>query len=154
MTSYRVTDQAVEIVLFHLFVLKKIPFDNIKKIQILSLFKLRRSFSETFKTFITVPCVRGFANKFSNTFMLLTLKETGIIPRLLITPNKPEEFVNKLKQRIEASKGISLPEDFVQHGINSIDEETYHMMFMGFMISIIILGITGGIIYIYIKYYK
>ena len=84
--DYRINDRAIEVLLFRLIPLYRLPFDNIESIKKISLREAG---------------LGGFTIRLGNRIMgarLLITKKRGLFKKIIITPDKIDEFINELER--------------------------------------------------------
>jgi len=88
--NYRVTDRGIEIVLFGTFPIKRVAFSNIAEVQVGPAAKEMLPFKGV-----------AFGNRVWGRTVLVRQRK-GIIKRLFITPDNPEQFVRRVRERLLA----------------------------------------------------
>lgn len=83
--DYRIENRAIEIVLFHLVPIYRLPFEDIELIR-------KTSWSELGVGGITIR----FGNRFAGQCVLIQ-KRNGWFRRIVITPNNADEFIGQVQ---------------------------------------------------------
>ena len=86
--NYRVTDRGVEIVLFGKLPIKRVPFNNIAEVRV----------APTVTEMLPFKGI-AFGNRVWGRAVLVRQKR-GLIRRLFITPDDPEQFVRKVREQL------------------------------------------------------
>jgi hypothetical protein len=86
--NYQVTGRGIEIVLFGRFPLKRVPFNNIAEVRV----------GPTTREMLPFKGI-AFGNRVWGQTVLVRQK-TGLVRRLFITPDNPEQFVRKVREQL------------------------------------------------------
>lgn len=87
--NYRLTDDAFQLVIVRRFPLRSIPYENIASVQLL-----------TFGQTLGVGVSSGWGNRFYAKQGALITKRNGWFNKILITPDDPVSFVEKLQDAL------------------------------------------------------
>lgn len=84
--DYRLTGDSLEILLFRVFPVYRVPFKEIESVYMTSWNQAKLGFSTL-----------RLGNRFARRFVVIRRK-SGSLRVLVITPDRPEEFVNRVSQ--------------------------------------------------------
>ena len=86
--NYQVTDRGIEIVLFGKLPIKRIPFSNIAEVRM----------GPTAREMLPFKGIAVGNRVWGQT--VLVRQKTGLVKRLFITPDNPEQFVRKVREQL------------------------------------------------------
>ena len=94
--NYRITDRGIEVVLIGKFPVMRVGFDNIAEIRVGPATKEMLPFKGI-----------AFGNRVWGRTVLVRQK-TGLVRRLFITPDNPEQFVRKVREQLPSTPALPL----------------------------------------------
>ena len=89
--NYRIAPGGIEILLFHSFQIKFIPFSAIQDIQLTSHGKILSM--RDLKHLLSL----GYANKYIWGPIVVVKQKKGLVKNVLLTPDNPTEFINSVR---------------------------------------------------------